>query len=71
MSHRSETLNHMRYLIALLGPEEAARLTRPLTADEEQLVDEALARYDGDRIAALGADDLPADVRAEIRRVMA
>jgi hypothetical protein len=64
-------VENLDFLIRLLGPERTAALTRPLTAEEEQLVEEALARHGGDPVAALGMPNLPADVQSEIRRVMA
>lgn len=57
-------------LLTLIGPEAAANLTRPLTPAESALVEAGLARHGGDPVAALGGQNLPADVQAEIRRVM-
>ena len=70
MPNGTGTVADLEYLIKLVGPEQAARFSRELTAEESARVDEALARYDGDPVAALGAERLPADVQAEIRRVM-
>lgn len=52
MANRTQTLD----LIKLLGPEAVAELARPLTPDEERLVDEALAEH-GSHSAALSVSD--------------
>ena len=69
MTATTTTREHRQWLIDLLGAENLAKLRKPLTAAQSALVDEALAEHDGDPVAALGAEHLPADVQATIRRV--
>jgi hypothetical protein len=71
MSQSTRVENRTLDLITLLGPEDAAKMTRPLTSEESAMVNEALARHDGDPISALGVNHLPEDVKAEMRRVFA
>ena len=71
MQATTDPLPVYRAVMLAVGPEELANIARPLTDDEMVWVDAFLARFGGDPFAALGAEHLPADVNAELRRVMA
>jgi hypothetical protein len=54
------------WLVRVLGGEATSAVTRPLTDDEFRLLEERLARFDGDPVAALG-EDVDDDTAAYIR----
>jgi hypothetical protein len=74
MANRSATAdvdaNTLDQLTNLVGPRQASEWTRDLTLEEDQAVDEVLARHGGDPVAALNMHHLPEATKAEMRRVM-
>jgi hypothetical protein len=58
-------------LLTVLGPENLAKYDAlTISPEDRDLLNAALAKHDGDPVAALGIP-LPADVAATVRRVMA
>ena len=65
------SVRDLNTLTDAVGFDAALRLTRPLSPEDECLVDAVLAVHGGDPVAALGMHHLPEETKAEIRRVMA